>query len=82
MIEHQKQMEKWTKEITNNTAISNAANSKPSVTIGDIHITCPGVTEQQVAERLGNVIGNVIGKELDKQFGGFHSYTDQMSRMR
>jgi len=43
-----------------------------------MHVTCPGVTEQQVAEQLGNV----IGKELNKQFSGFHNYTDQMSRIR
>lgn len=64
------------KNITNNTAITN--NTKPSVTIGDIHVTCPGVTEQQVAEEHGSV----IGKEIDKQFSGFHNDTDQMSRIR
>lgn len=79
VFDGQKQLEKWTKEITNNTAISNITNNtKPSVIIGDIYVTCPGVTEQQVAEHLGSV----IGKELDKQFSGFHNYTDQMSRIR
>lgn len=81
VFEHQKQMEQWTKEITNNTAINNIANNRniqPSINIGDIHVTCPGVTEQQVAEHLGNA----IGKELDKQFSGFHNYVDQQSRIR
>ena len=79
MFEHQKQMEKWTKEITNNTAISNITNNRNvQPVVNHINVTCPGVTEQQVAERLGNV----IGKELDKQFSGFHNYTDQMSRIR
>lgn len=74
--EHQRQMEDMAKQITN---ISNISNSnKPSVSIGDIHVTCPGVTSQQVAEQLGGV----IGKELDKQFNGFSNWTDQMSRRR
>jgi len=58
--------------------VNNVTNNKPSIIIGDINVTCPGVTEQQVAERLGSV----LGKELDRQFNGFHNYTDQMSRTR
>lgn len=78
-FEGRKQMERWTKEITSNNVITNIANNiRPTVTIGSMHVTCPGVTEQQVAEQLGNV----IGKELNKQFSGFHNYTDQMSRIR
>ena len=77
-IDSQKQMEKWTKEVTHNTAINNVANNKSTVTIGDIHVTCPGVTSQQVAEQ----IGDVLDKELDKKFNGFYNYTDQMSRIR
>ena len=72
------QMEKRTREINNSTAINSVTTNKPTVSIGNIHVTCPGVTEQQVAEKLGGV----IGKELDKQFSGFHNYTDQLSRIR
>jgi len=62
-----------------NTAINNISNNnKPSVVIGDINVTCPGVTSQQVAEQLGGV----LGKELDKQFNGFNNYVDQQSRIR
>jgi len=75
---YQKQMERWVNQINNSNVVNNIANNKPSVTIGDIHVTCPGVTSQQVAEQLGNV----IGKELDRQFSGFSNYTDQMSRIR
>lgn len=63
--------------INNVNNVTNNSN-KPNVTIGDIHVTCPGVTSQQVAEQLGGV----IGKELDKQFSGFHNYVDQQSRIR
>ena len=73
--EQSKQMHDAINQINNSNVVN---NNRPSVTIGDIHVTCPGVTEQQVAERLGSV----IGKELDKQFNGFHNYTDQMSRIR
>lgn len=74
--EHNRQMENMVKQVTNINNISNS--NKPSVNIGDIHVTCPGVTSQQVAEQLGGV----IGKELDKQFSGFHNYVDQQSRIR
>lgn len=81
MSEHQRQMEQWTKNITysnimNSVANHNTKNVQPVV--NHINITCPGVTEQQVAER----IGRVLGKELDKQFSGFHNYTNQMSSIR
>ena len=79
MYEGQRQFEKWTNEITNNTAINNVVNNRNMQPIvNHINVTCPGVTEQQVAERLGNV----IGQELNKQFNGFSLYTDQMSRRR
>ena len=81
VFEHQKQIEQIVKEITNNTAINNISNTKnvqPSVNIGDIHVTCPGVTDQQVANRLGNV----IEKKLNEKFSGFHNYADQQSRIR
>lgn len=44
IFEGQKQMEKWTKEITNNTAINNVTNNRNvqqpvTIQIGDIHLT-------------------------------------------
>lgn len=74
--DHQKQMEQVANQITTSNVVTN--NNKPNVTIGDIHVTCPGVTEQQVAARLGGV----IGKELNRQFSGLHNYVDQVSRIR
>lgn len=70
-------MGRYLESISNVNNVTNN-NSKPSINIGDIHVTCPGVTEQQVAER----IGGVLDKELDKKFNGFSNYTDQRSRMR
>ena len=74
---HMEKMANAAEQIGNMNNISNVMN-KPSVTIGDIHVTCPGVTSQQVAEQVGYVIGD----ELNRQFNGFHNYTDQMSRVR
>ena len=45
-----------------NTAINNISNNnKPSVVIGDINVTCPGVTSQQVMREVGDVLGKQIG---------------------
>lgn len=74
--EHNRQMDEIVKQITNNNIVNNNRNMQPVV--NNIHVTCPGVTSQQVAEQLGNV----IGQELNKQFNGFSLYTDQMSRKR
>ena len=59
-----------------NTVNNMTSNGMRQITIGDIHVTCPGVTEQQVAERLGNV----IGKELNRQFNGFSLIALQESK--
>ena len=69
VFEGQRQMERWTKEITNNTAINNITNKNVQQPIvNNINVTCPGVTSQQVAEQ----IGDVLDKELDKKFNGLH----------
>ena len=75
--DHNRQMSEAARRISN---VSNVFNNNRNVqpVVNHINVTCPGVTEQQVAERLGKV----IGKELDKQFNGFHNYVDQMSRIR
>ena len=80
VFEHQKQMEQLVRNINYNNVVNNIANNNRNVqpVVNNINVTCPGVTSQQVAEQLGGV----LGKELDKQFSGFHNYTDQMSRIR
>ncbi len=75
--EHQRQMEDMAKQINYVSSITNN-NRNTQPVVNHINVTCPGVTSQQVAEQLGNV----LGKELDKQFSGFHNYTDQRSRIR
>lgn len=77
VYEHQRQMEDMAKQINYVSSVTNN-NRNTQPVVNHINVTCPGVTSQQVAEQLGSV----IGKELDKQFNGFHNYTDQMSRIR
>ncbi len=63
VFEHQRQMETLTNRIDH---ISNIQNnmSRPGITIGDINITCPGVTSQEVARQ--------IGVEVNHLFNGLH----------
>ena len=51
---------------------NNNRNVQQPVTFGDINVICPGVTEQQVAEKLPGV--------LNRTFSGFHNLADQYSR--
>ncbi|RKI77334.1 phage tail tape measure protein [bacterium 0.1xD8-71] len=75
--EHQRQMEDMAKQINYVSSVTNN-NRNTQPVVNHINVTCPGVTSQQVAEQLGSV----LGKELDKQFSGFHNWTDQRSRVR
>ena len=77
MYERNKQMHETVTQIMNSN-ITNNKNIQPSVTVGDIYVTCPGVTSQQVAEQLGNA----LDIELNKKFSGFHNLADQYSRIR
>lgn len=74
VFDGQKQMEQMVKEIINNNAISNIANNNRSITIGDINITCPGVTSQEVAGNLGS--------ELNRLFYGLSNDARQFSTKR
>lgn len=76
LYEQNREWNKLADQITYANSVVNNRNVQPVV--NNINVTCPGVTEQQVAERLGGV----LDKELDKKFNGFSNYTDQRSRMR
>lgn len=52
MVQHEKQMEQMVKQITNSTVVTNN-NMQPTITFGDINITCPGVTDQHVMKHVG-----------------------------
>lgn len=69
--EHNQQMQEVINQINNSSVVNK--NSRP-VTIGDINITCPGVTSQEVAKQ--------IGVELNNMFNGLHLEADQRSRIR
>ncbi|MCI8901647.1 MAG: hypothetical protein HFH75_19320 [Lachnospiraceae bacterium] len=73
--DHQKQMEQMANQITNyNNVVNNNKNVQPSVNVGDIHITCPGVTSYEVMREVKTQINNEVR--------GLHNYADQQSRIR
>ncbi len=71
MAEHSKQMEKMINQL-NTTNVVN--NNKPSINIGDINITCPGITSKEVAQQ--------VGIELNNMFKGLHLDAMQQIMMR
>lgn len=68
----QKNMEQMTQALNTVNNISN--NRTQSITIGDIHVTCPGVTSAEVA--------NQVGVELERQFRGLSLAALQESMKR
>lgn len=71
MYERSKQLYNTANQITGNNF---AGKNQPNVHVGDIHITCPGVTSKEVAKQ--------VGVELNHMFSGLHLDADQQSRMR
>lgn len=68
------------KEITNMGSlnhvgtVNNIKQNQPNINVGGIHITCPGITSQEVARQ--------VGTELNNMFNGFHLEAMQQSMMR
>ena len=56
-----------------NSSVVNNKNVQP-VSVGDIHITCPGITSQEVARQVGD--------QLNHMFSGLHLDAMQRSTMR
>ena len=69
----QKNMEQMTQALNTINNISNN-NRTQSINIGDINVTCPGVTSAEVA--------NQVGIELERQFRGLHLAALQESMKR
>lgn len=68
----QKDMERMVNSLN---TVNNVSNSRmQQINIGDINITCPGVTSQEVAKQ--------VGVELNKQFNGFSLVALQESKKR
>ena len=55
------------------SSVINSKNVQP-VSVGDIHITCPGITSQEVARQVGD--------QLNHMFSGLHLDAMQRSTMR
>jgi len=73
MREHNKEIDKIISQLNAGSVINNNKNVQPNINVGDIHVTCPGVTSQEVMRHLGGA--------LDEKFRGLHTYADQMSRI-
>ena len=74
MITHTRLMEKMVKDITAANIITNNKNIQPNIRIGDIRITCPGVTSREVAAQ--------VGTEVNRLFSGLHLYVEQQNTVR
>lgn len=48
-------------ESVNNVNNVTNNNNKPSISIGNINVTCPGVTSQEVMREVGDALGKQIG---------------------
>lgn len=60
--EHNRQMEEMTKQINYVSSITNNnRNMQPVISIGDVNVTCPGVTSQEVMREVGDALGKQIG---------------------
>ena len=77
VIEHNQQMNKEVNEFINrSSSVVNNRNVQPNITFGDIHVTCPGVTDKQVAQ----YVPGAVKEELRKEFTGFSNLADQWVR--
>lgn len=69
----QKDMEQMANAVNTINNINNS-NRMQSINVGDIHITCPGVTSTEVAKQ--------IGVEVNNLFNGLHLDAYQQAKMR
>ncbi|MCM1100149.1 MAG: hypothetical protein NC079_00640 [Clostridium sp.] len=72
ILDGQRQMEQMTSRMHADSV--NTRSIQPNVQIGDIHISCPGITDREVAEQ--------VGVALNEKFRGFHLYAEQQSMIR
>lgn len=68
--EHRRQMEQTIRELATTNTFYHNQHMQPAIH-GGVHITCPGVTSQEVARQ--------VGAELNHMFHGLHNYADQQS---
>lgn len=59
------------KTVNNNVVTNN--NNQPHISVGDINVTCPGVTSQEVVKE--------VGKALENQFSGLALKAYQQSKI-
>ncbi|MDE7339053.1 MAG: hypothetical protein K2N80_00635, partial [Lachnospiraceae bacterium] len=66
MFEGQRQFERWTKEMTNNTAINNVVNNRnmqqPVTVHQNVTLNCPNVTNNSGVEYIQRQLGHLSQK--------------------
>ncbi len=74
LIRYRRQMDAYTGHVNTINSITNNRNLRPNINVGGIHISCPGITSQEVARQ--------VGAALENMFSGLHNYADQYARIR
>ena len=47
--------------VSNVNNVTNNRNVQPIISVGDVNVTCPGVTSQEVMREVGDALGKQIG---------------------
>lgn len=59
--EQNRELSKLADQISYANNVVNNRNVQPVINVGDVNVTCPGVTSQEVMREVGNVLGSQIG---------------------
>lgn len=59
--EQNREWNKLADQITYANSVVNNRNVQPVINVGDVNVTCPGVTSQEVMREVGDALGKQIG---------------------
>lgn len=59
--EQNREWNKLADQISYANSVVNNRNVQPVINVGDVNVTCPGVTSQEVMREVGNALGSQIG---------------------
>lgn len=61
LYEQNREWNKLADQITYANSVVNNRNVQPAINVGDVNVTCPGVTSQEVMREVGDALGRQIG---------------------
>lgn len=61
LYEQNREWNKLADQISYANSVVNNRNVQPVINVGDVNVTCPGVTSQEVMREVGDVLGKQIG---------------------